>query len=127
VQEELKSIGEIIDYVLRNGLSTPKRVYEALDIYFKRGITRYFIDNDGIEGIVLGSSGGVHVVRISNEGYKCTCSDSYTNHYLCKHALALLYQVLIDKRTQDRALAIVLNMLNSTENIKEIPIAIPSH
>ena len=123
----LNSIGEIIDYVLRNGLSTPKRVYEALDIYFKRGITRYFINSDGIEGIVLGSSGGVHVVRISNEGYKCTCSDSYTNHYLCKHALALLYQVLIDKRTQDRALAIVLNMLNSTENIKEIPIAIPSH
>jgi len=126
VQEELKSIGEIIDYVLRNGLSTPKRVYEALDIYFKRGITRFFIDNDGIEGIVLGSSGGVHVVRISNEGYKCTCSDSYTNHYLCKHALALLYRVLIDKRIQDRALAIVLNMLNSTESIKEIPLAISS-
>ena len=125
MHKDLKCIGEIIDYVLRNGLSTPKRVYEALDIYFKRGITRYFIDNDGIEGIVLGSS-GVHVVRISNEGYKCTCSDSYTNHYLCKHALALLYQVLNDKRTQDRALAIVLNMLNSTENIKEIPLATPS-
>ena len=123
----LKNIGEIIDYILRNRLSTPKRVYEALDIYFKKGVTRYFVDKDGIEGIVLGNSGGVHIVRISNEGYKCTCSDIHTNHYLCKHALALLYQVLNDKRMQDKSLIIVLNMLNSIENIKEIPITIPLH
>lgn len=123
--KDLNNIGEIIDYILRNRLSTPRRIYEALDIYFKKGIIRSFIDNDGIEGIVLGSSNGVHVVRISIEGYRCTCSDSFTNHYLCKHALALLYHVLINKKMRNRALTIITSMLNGIENIGEIPMSIP--
>ncbi|GEM_PF-6494225 len=117
-------VGEIIDYILRNGLSTPRRVYEALEIYFKRGVMRYYLTSDGVEGIVLGGSGAVHIVRISVDGYRCSCGDSRSNHYLCKHAIALLYQVLTDKRIRDRALEIIARMLGTHVVLEKTSIAV---
>ncbi len=106
----MESLRDIVEALLINGLTTPSRIHGGLEIYNKGGVIKYFYTGGSFEGIVLGDSGAVHVVRISRDGYMCSCGDVATSKYLCKHAVALIYAAYSDS-VHRRYLASVIGEL----------------
>ncbi len=86
--------GDIISLLLRGKYTTPSRIYRALSLVQKKSIVKYNVRKGYVEGLVVGDSGLVHVVKISNDGYKCSCSDFYSTGYMCKHIMALIIHLL---------------------------------
>ncbi len=105
--------GDIISLLLRGKYTTPSRVYRAFSLVHKKSVVKYHVRRDYIEGLIVGDSGLVHVVKISNDGYKCSCSDFYSTGYMCKHIMALIIHLLNNGGSSKDTVTNLLNNLLS--------------